>query len=254
MTRTHAAEVSGLRAGPFGRWANGVTAMREDCIAFAAHWREHNDRVLAAGSAVGRARRFDRSGPRRAVPRRRVRRPGPAELRQSDRAAVAGAQLVGVRGAHQDVLRGQLPQLPAGPDIVTCGMGVNDILYTAPAKLFSDLRALIAVVPDQTVLLDLPVPAGMLGVVGRASVPYVTRINRTIHAGRPRRALPVAACPAISCLRGREVRAGPLPPEPGRPPRLVRAVLAAITGPQAPAQSERQGRGGTPGQLRTRAV
>jgi lysophospholipase L1-like esterase len=47
LTRTQAAEVSGLRAGPFGRWADGVTAMREDCAAFARHWQAHNDRVLA---------------------------------------------------------------------------------------------------------------------------------------------------------------------------------------------------------------
>ena len=33
VTRTQAAEVSGLRTGPFGRWADGVTAMREDCAA-----------------------------------------------------------------------------------------------------------------------------------------------------------------------------------------------------------------------------
>jgi hypothetical protein len=55
------------------------------------------------------------------------------------------------------------------------------ILYTSPAKLFTDLSALIAAVPDQTVLLDLPLPAGCWGFLGRASVPYVTRINRTIH-------------------------------------------------------------------------
>src|SRR5712691_7255886 len=51
----------------------------------------------------------------------------------------------------------QLPRLPAHADLVTCGIGVNDILYTGPGKLFADLRALIAAVPDQTVLLDLPV-------------------------------------------------------------------------------------------------
>jgi hypothetical protein len=47
LTRTQAAEVSGLRTGPFGRWADGVTAMREDCSAFARHWQGHNDQVLA---------------------------------------------------------------------------------------------------------------------------------------------------------------------------------------------------------------
>ena len=42
---------------------------------------------------------------------------------------------------------------------MTCGIGINDILYTSPAKLFADLRTLIAALPDQTVLLDLPLPA-----------------------------------------------------------------------------------------------
>src|ERR1700716_2144355 len=46
VTRTQAAEVSGLRAGPFGRWADGVSAMREDCAAFAGYWQPHTDRVL----------------------------------------------------------------------------------------------------------------------------------------------------------------------------------------------------------------
>ena len=48
VTRTPAAEVSGLRAGPFGRWAGGVTTMRGDCAAFARHWQAHNDQVLSS--------------------------------------------------------------------------------------------------------------------------------------------------------------------------------------------------------------
>ena len=46
--------------------------------------------------------------------------------------------------------------------------------------------------PDQTVVLDLPLPAGCWGFLGRASLPYVTRINRTIHAAAATRGLPVA--------------------------------------------------------------
>jgi len=88
---------------------------------------------------------------------------------------------------------------------VTCGIGVNDILYTSPGKLFADLRALIAAVPDQTVLLDLPLPAGCWGLLGRASVPYVTRINRTIRQAADARGLPVA-----------EVSAHFLPPWTGK--------------------------------------
>jgi lysophospholipase L1-like esterase len=75
---------------------------------------------------------------------------------------------------------------------VTCGIGVNDILYTAPSKLFGDLRALVAALPDETVVLDLPLPAGLWGIIGRISVPYVARINRTIHESARARGLPVA--------------------------------------------------------------
>jgi len=92
----------------------------------------------------------------------------------------------------RDVIQAQLPGLPDRPDLVTCGIGVNDILYTGPGKLFADLRTLVAAVPDGTVLLDLPVPAGCWGILGRASVPYVTRINRTLRQCAALRGLPVA--------------------------------------------------------------
>ena len=93
----------------------------------------------------------------------------------------------------RDVLTEQLPQLPAAPTLVTCGVGANDILYSAPAKLFGDMRALLAKVPDGTVLLDLPLLAGFWWIVGRMSVPYITRINRVIYDVARERDLPVAA-------------------------------------------------------------
>jgi lysophospholipase L1-like esterase len=92
----------------------------------------------------------------------------------------------------RDVAGVQLSRIPAGADLVTCGIGVNDILYTSPGKLFADLRALIATLPGNTVLLDLPLPGGCWGFLGRASVPYVTRINRTIHQAAADRGLRVA--------------------------------------------------------------
>jgi acyl-CoA thioesterase-1 len=193
VTRTQAAEVSGLRAGPFGRWADGVNAMREDCAAFACHWREHNDRVL------------DQEGPLWVVlgdsTAQGLGAPSPdggyvgqvlAELRTRTGAPWRVLNLSVSGSLTRDVIRTQLPSLPARPDLVTCGIGVNDILYTSPGKLFGDLRALVAAVPDRTVLLDLPLPAGCWGFLGRASVPYVTRINRTIHAAAAARDLPVA--------------------------------------------------------------
>jgi lysophospholipase L1-like esterase len=96
----------------------------------------------------------------------------------------------------RDVISAQLPRVPVGVDLVTCGVGVNDILYTSPGKLFADLRALIAALPVNTVLLDLPRPAGCWGFLGRASVPYVNRINRTIRQAAAARGLPVAAVSA----------------------------------------------------------
>jgi hypothetical protein len=46
LTRTQAADLSGLRAGPLGRWTDGVTALRWDCVTFASHWQAHNYRIL----------------------------------------------------------------------------------------------------------------------------------------------------------------------------------------------------------------
>ncbi len=196
VTRTQAAELTGLRAGPFGRWADGVTAMREDCAAFARHWQTHNDRILNQGH---------RHGPLWVVlgdsTAQGLGAPSPEggyvgqvldHLRQ--RTGLPWRVLnLSVSGAlTRDVISGQIPRLPTSPDLVTCGIGVNDILYTAPSKLFRDLRALVAAVPDQTVLLDLPLPSGYGGILGRASMPYVARINRTIHAAAAARGLPVA--------------------------------------------------------------
>jgi acyl-CoA thioesterase I len=210
VTRTQAAEVSGLRAGSFGRWADGVTAMREDCVTFASHWQAHNERVLsqsAAGQLDGSSWEDEAAGA------------GPLWVVLGDSTAQGlGAptpeagyvgQVLGVLRERSglpwrvlnlsvsgaligDVLTGQLPRMPASAKLVTCGVGVNDILYTKPGKLFSDLRALLAAVPDHTVVLDLPVPARYGGLIGWASLPYVARINRTIHAIAADRGLPVA--------------------------------------------------------------
>ena len=135
VTRTQAAQVSGLRAGPFGRWADGVTAMREDCMAFAPHWRAHNDRVL------------DAEGPLWVVlgdsTAQGLGAPSPdggyvgqvlAELRQRTGLPWRVLNLSVSGSLTRDVLHGQLPQLPAEPALVTCGIGINDILYTATGQ------------------------------------------------------------------------------------------------------------------------
>jgi len=247
LTRTQAAEVSGLRAGPFGRWADGVSAMREDCAAFARHWQAHNDRVLAerggsgpppqaarpAGSSPPGSAQLD--GPLWVVlgdsTAQGLGAPSPdggyvgqvlAELRRTTGLPWRVLNLSVSGSLTRDVIGAQLPRLPAGADLVTCGIGVNDILYTSPAKLFADLRALIAAVPDQTVLLDLPLPAG----AGACSAGPACRTSPG-STGPSTRPPPPAACrsprsPRTSCRPG-----------PASSPRTtsIPARTATVTGP-----------------------
>jgi acyl-CoA thioesterase I len=199
VTRHPYAEVSGLRAGKFGRWTDGVTAMREDCVAFAAYWRAHNERVLIQRETQpepdplwvvlgdSTAQGLGAPGPQGGYvgqALQQLRRKTGRHWRVLN-LSVSGALI-------RDVLADQLPQLPVTADLVTCGIGANDILYSAPAKLFGDMRSLLAEVPDQTIMFDLPLPAGFWGIVGRMSVPYITRINRVIYEVAAERELPVA--------------------------------------------------------------
>ena len=195
LTRTHAAEVSGLRGGPFGRWADGVTAMRADCVAFAGHWQTHNDQVLQAGEPAplwvvlgdSTAQGLGAPSPDHGYVGQVL-----GALRQRTGLPWRVLNLSASGALIRDVLTQQLSRVPASASLVTCGIGFNDILYTGPGKLFTDLRALLAAVPDRTVMLDLPVPAGYGGLLGLASRPYVARINRTIHQAAAARGLPVA--------------------------------------------------------------
>jgi len=199
FTRSTYAEISGLRTGKFGRWTDGVTAMREDCVAFAAYWRAHNDRVLhdiemgidngplwvALGDSTAQGLGApDPRGGYVGQALQQLRRRTGKHWRVLN-LSVSGALI-------RDVLDEQIPRLPREPDLVTCGVGANDILYSAPGKLFGDLRAVLAAVPEQTVMLDLPLPTGYGWLVGRMSVPYITRINRVIHEVAKERGLPVA--------------------------------------------------------------
>jgi acyl-CoA thioesterase-1 len=199
VTRHPYAEVSGLRAGKFGRWTDGVTAMREDCVAFASYWQAHNERVLrhyetgkepgplwvALGDST--AQGLGAPGPQGGYvgqALQQLRRKTGKHWRVLN-LSVSGALI-------RDVLAEQLPLIPVAPDLVTCGIGANDILFSAPGKLFGDMRSLLGKVPDGTVMLDLPLPAGFWWIVGHMSVPYINRINRVIHEVAAERALPVA--------------------------------------------------------------
>jgi acyl-CoA thioesterase-1 len=206
VTHNPAADLSGLRAGRLGRWADGVIALREDCVTFAGHWNAHNGRIAAESGPLwvvlgdSTAQGLGAPGPMGGYVGQVL---AELRLRTGQRWRVLNLSLSGA--LIRDVLRDQLPRVPATADLVTCGIGVNDILYSAPAKLFSDLRTLIGAVPGDTVLLDLPRPTGIWGIVGRASAPYVARINQTIYQAAAARGLPVA-----------EVSAHFLPPWAGK--------------------------------------
>ena len=197
ITRSPYAGACGIRNGKLGHWTNGVALMREDCTAFAAYWDSHNERVLreiqddpgplwvALGDST--AQGLGAPGPRGGYIGQALRqlRRGTGQHWRVLNLSVSGALI-------RDVVAEQIPQLPAAPDLVTCGAGANDILYSAPAKLFGDMRTLLGKVPDGTVMLDLPLPAGFWWIVGRMSVPYITRINRVINEAALARGLPVA--------------------------------------------------------------
>jgi acyl-CoA thioesterase-1 len=207
VTHSPYAEAAGLRTGRFGRWTDGVNAMREDCIAFAAYWRANNERLLAE-TRKNDATRPDATRPRAPLwvalgdsTAQGLGAPGPRggyvgqALHQLRRRTGQPWRVLNlsVSGALiRDVLVDQIPLLPEAPDLVTCGIGANDILFSTPARLFSDMRAVLAAVPERTVVLDLPLLAGFWGIVGRISVPYITRINRVIHEVAAERELPVA--------------------------------------------------------------
>jgi len=211
--------------------------MREDCAAFARHWQAHNDQVL--GSLGSRGGSGGSAPPGPAEPLWVVLGDSTAqglgalspdggyvgqvlaELRRQTGLSWRVLNLSVSGSLTRDVLGTQLPLMPAHADLVTCGIGVNDILYTSPAKLFADLRALIAAVPDQTVLLDLAAARRLLGLPrpGQRALRDPDQPDHPPGRRRPRPARRRDLRPLPAAL-GRQVRPRLLPPQPGRLPRL----------------------------------
>jgi acyl-CoA thioesterase I len=204
VTRSPYAEVTGIKHGKLGRWTDGVAELRSARTEFGAYWDAHNEELLTKRERA--LREGDAPDPLWVVlgdsTAQGLGAPGPRggyvgqtlyELRRTTgrhwrvlNLSVSGALM-------RDVLAEQIPRLDGQhPDLVTCGAGVNDILYSAPGKLFGDLRTLLAAVPEDTVMLDLPLLSGFWGIVGRMSVPYITRINRVIREVATERSLRVA--------------------------------------------------------------
>ncbi len=206
VTRSPYAQATGIKAGKLGRWTDGVAVLRAHRAEFRGYWDEHNARVLGKRQGSQNGQSAAAQDPLWVVlgdsTAQGLGAPGPYggyvgqalhELRRTTgrhwrvlNLSVSGALI-------RDVIADQVPQLDGqAPDLVTCGAGANDILYSSPGKLFSDLRALLAAVPRDTVMLDLPLLSGFWWIVGRMSVPYITRINRVIREVADERSLRVA--------------------------------------------------------------
>jgi acyl-CoA thioesterase I len=204
LTRSQYAEFAGIKHGKLGRWTDGVAVLRADRTEFASYWTAHNDQVLSNRELA--LRRGDEPDPLWVVlgdsTAQGLGAPGPRggyvgqtlyELRRTTGRQWRVVNLSVSGALIRDVLAGQIPLLDGQrPDLVTCGAGANDILYSPPGKLFSDLRTLLAAVPEETVVLDLPLLSGFWGIVGRMSVPYISRINRVIREAAAERTLRVA--------------------------------------------------------------
>jgi acyl-CoA thioesterase I len=205
VTSSPYGHMTGIDHGKLGRWTDGVAALRAQRVEFAASWAAHNQRVLR-----GRERALaagDQPEPIWVVlgdsTAQGLGAPDPnagyvgQTLRQLRRTTGQHWRVLNlsVSGALiRDVLASQVPQLQAydfKPDLVTCGAGVNDILFS-PGKLFGDLRTLLTAVPDNTVMLDLPLLSGFWWIVGHMSVPYISRVNRVIREVATARSLRVA--------------------------------------------------------------
>ena len=204
VTRSQYAEVTGIKHGRLGRWTDGVAELRSARTEFAAYWGAHNEEVLAKrerairdGDALdplwvvlgdSTAQGLGAAGPRGGYVGQTL-----YQLRRTTGTHWQVLNLSVSGALMRDVLADQIPLLDGQrPDLVTCGAAANDILYSAPGKLFGDLRSLLAAVPEETVMLDLPLLNGFWGIVGHMSVPYITRINRVIREVASERRLRVA--------------------------------------------------------------
>jgi acyl-CoA thioesterase I len=204
VTRSSYAEVTGIKHGKLGRWTDGVAVLRAERIEFGAYWDAHNDRVLSMRELA--VQKGDAPDPLWVVLGDSTAQGLGAPAPYGGYVGQTLYQLRRTTGRHwrvlnlsvsgalmRDVVAEQLPRLDGQrPDLVTCGAGANDILFSAPGKLFSDLRALLAAVPENTVMLDLPLLSGFWGILGHMTVPYISRINRVIHEGASERSLQVA--------------------------------------------------------------
>ncbi|TDD26604.1 SGNH/GDSL hydrolase family protein [Kribbella turkmenica] len=178
---------------PLQRWLDGVAYVDIQARTYADFWTRQNAAAIAADGPLwvvlgdSTAQGLGASSPLHGYVgqvlnalRRRTGRPW----------RVVNLSRSGAQTRH--VLADQLPLVDGlGADLVTCGIGNNDILATPPKRFRTQLRAVIDHLPSASVVMDLTVPDRFWRVGGVCS-PYVTGINRLIHTWATDRGLPVA--------------------------------------------------------------
>jgi lysophospholipase L1-like esterase len=143
------------------RWGRLGRATRVPGRAFAGYWRAHNEEALRGSgplwvalgdsTAQGLGAPTPLGGYVGQVHAELVRHTGePWRVVNLSRSGAVAAQVV----------RRQIPlidQLPTAPDLVTCGVGSNDILHTSPRRVHPALSALIGRLPRSEHYLGDPV-------------------------------------------------------------------------------------------------
>lgn len=179
-----------------GGWCGGVAHTTRQRDTFDAEWRLSNQRaimqsgpawvVLGDSTAQGLGAQSIQGGYVSQVHRGLVSTTGsPWRVINLSR---SGATV-------NHVLHEQVPvvaHLGVIPELVTCGVGTNDLRATPPARLHAAIRALIAALPDSAIVLDLPLPTQWWGIVGQVFLSHVRNVNTTIYAAARERELPVA--------------------------------------------------------------
>lgn len=176
-----------------GLWGIRFLDLRRSIIQYRSYWCDRNDDVrgLPYGGAPGvlyialgdsTAQGIGASAPELGYVGRIA-----ARLRATTRRPVRVLNLSRSGARVREVVDEQLPRLRGlAPDLVTVAVGANDIRHYDPDRFRTDVDALIAGLPPQAVIAD--VPWFMHGVPGRKSGEAAAYVAQRAQAA----ALPVA--------------------------------------------------------------
>jgi acyl-CoA thioesterase-1 len=177
---------------PFQRWVDGIAYVDIQARTYADFWTRQNAEVLTADGPLwvvlgdSTAQGLGASSPLHGYVGQVLN-----ALRRTGRPwRVLNLSRSGAQTRH--VLEDQLPLIDGlEPELVTCGIGNNDILATPPRRFRAHLRQVIERLPTSSVMMDLTVPDRFWRIGGVCS-PYVTGINQFINTTATGRGLPVA--------------------------------------------------------------